>query len=329
MEPKVSVIIPNYNRANVIGETIDALLKQTLKPFEIIVVDDGSTDNSLQVLKDYGDRIKILQQENKGPGAARNKGVLASSGEFIQFMDSDDVPSLNKLEVQVSALQRENADLVLGPWIKGWFDDAVFEPENMVLQNKELPAHKSVLEWFLTEWSMVFQQALVRRDQLFKVGLYDEEMKIMEDADLFVKLLLEDSKIIFEQESLTLYRLGSDDKLTNNGASNERKLKDNLSFYEKLFGYSNSMDVYGDKKFQLKLFHLIKELENYGVSIEESEVYINKAHWSLRFFAIRKRIKQGLQQRIKGHRWSAPYQASKLGIEHKKLISQLGYKLKE
>src|SRR5579864_366780 len=94
----VSVIVPNYNRETLIGETISNLLAQTLPPSEIIVVDDGSTDKSVDVIRSFGDKIKLIQQSNQGPGAARNAGLRIATGDFIQFQDSDDLFSLNKIE---------------------------------------------------------------------------------------------------------------------------------------------------------------------------------------------------------------------------------------
>ena len=82
----LSVIIPNYNRAALIGETLDNVFAQTRPPDEVIVVDDGSTDDSVAVIERYGARITLIRQANAGPGAARNRGLAAARGELIQFM---------------------------------------------------------------------------------------------------------------------------------------------------------------------------------------------------------------------------------------------------
>src|ERR1700677_1213804 len=95
---KVSVIIPNFNREALIGETISNLLNQTMAPDEIIVIDDGSKDKSVEVIRSFGDQLTLIQQTNQGPGAARNAGLRIATGEFIQFQDSDDLYSRNKLE---------------------------------------------------------------------------------------------------------------------------------------------------------------------------------------------------------------------------------------
>lgn len=325
--PKISVIIPNYNRANVIGYTIEAILNQSLKPHEIIVVDDGSTDNSIEVLQQFGDKIKLLTQENKGPSAARNKGVLESSGEFVQFMDSDDIPSLNKLEVQSKVALQANADIVIGPWVRGWFNEKTFTPENIVLQTQPLPKKRTVLEWFLTDWSMVFQQALVRKDLLIEVGLYNEEMIVMEDGDLFVKLLLAKAKVVFEQESLTLYRLGSEDKLTNQGSSIKHKLVDHFTFYKLLFSYANTLKIYRNIDFQLKLYKLVVELKRFQIDTKELHPFMYTTPIVLKLYALKKRISLGLKHRIKGHRWSKTYCPSRITDLQKALIEKLGYKL--
>ena len=90
MSTKFSVIIPVYNREALIRETLDSVFAQTYDDYEVIVVDDGSTDDTVSVLEEYADRITILQQENQGPGAARNTGIRQACGEYVAFLDSDD-----------------------------------------------------------------------------------------------------------------------------------------------------------------------------------------------------------------------------------------------
>ena len=133
----ISVIIPAYNRAGLIGETLQSLLNQTVPAKEIIVVDDGSTDGTaetaLEILKsgeaeklkisegNPWPEFKVIRQDNAGPGAARNRGLAEATGEFIHFFDSDDIAAPNKHEVQLQALLESGVDIAYGPWVKGRF----------------------------------------------------------------------------------------------------------------------------------------------------------------------------------------------------------------
>jgi glycosyltransferase involved in cell wall biosynthesis len=140
----ISVIIPAYNRAGLIGETLQSLLKQTLPAKEIIVVDDGSTDGTAEEVEHefsvfreqfsgnsksniQNPTFKVLRQQNAGPGAARNRGLAEATGEFIHFFDSDDIASPNKHEVQLHALLETGADIACGPWVKGRFGNLTTE----------------------------------------------------------------------------------------------------------------------------------------------------------------------------------------------------------
>jgi len=104
--PLVSAIIPTYNRAHVICDAVESILAQTYREIEVIVVDDGSKDDTLPRLKQYGDRIRVVSQANAGPAAARNRGIAVAQGELIAFLDSDDLWLSTKIERQVALLQR-------------------------------------------------------------------------------------------------------------------------------------------------------------------------------------------------------------------------------
>ena len=109
----VSVIIPTYNRANLIKRSVESVLNQTYKNLELLIIDDGSTDNTKKIIDTLNDkRIIYIKQQNQGASAARNKGIENARGEYIAFQDSDDVWHLDKLEKQIIALQRNSADVV-------------------------------------------------------------------------------------------------------------------------------------------------------------------------------------------------------------------------
>src|ERR1700748_3370934 len=104
--PLVSIIIPVYNAQKYLAETINSALAQTWPNKEIIIVDDGSTDNSFQIAKNFeNDKVRVYYQENRGAGAARNKGLREAKGNYIQFLDADDLISNNKAEEQINLLK--------------------------------------------------------------------------------------------------------------------------------------------------------------------------------------------------------------------------------
>lgn len=331
----ISVIIPNYNRATLVGETINNMLNQSLPPHEVIVVDDGSTDNSVEVIKSFGDRVTLIQQPNQGPGAARNAGLEIASGELIQFMDSDDIASLNKLEIQAKTLEKENADIVYGPWAKVWFNKDLVRLQNVVLQQKPLPKTRSPLHWFLTSWSMVFQQCLVRKSLLNKVGGYREDMQLYEDGELFLRLLLAGAKLVHEDRSLTLYRLGDSNKLTESGSTQTRKLLDKAKFYlivGELLARNYQQQLLDDFEFNLRIWQTFNELNkslvnDRSLSKNLEQIIGNCNPYIMKYYTWIEKKSKGLKQRLYGHRWSSCYQANIPNSQQQELLANLGFQV--
>src|SRR3990172_13226391 len=106
MNPKISVIIPTYNRAAYLAEALNSVISQTYKDFELIVVDDGSTDNTEEAVRRFTVDIKYIYQKNQGVSAARNRGISESGGEFLSFLDSDDLWEKRKLEKQIDFFEK-------------------------------------------------------------------------------------------------------------------------------------------------------------------------------------------------------------------------------
>ena len=147
--PKVSVIIPTYNRAHLVGRAIRSVLNQTYQDFEIIVVDDGSTDNTEEVVKSFNDpRIRYIRhEENKGAAAARNTGIKAAKGKFIAFQDSDDEWLPKKLEKQMEAF--DNASPKVGVVYTGFWSiegNVKRYSLNKEIVHKEGDIHSQILQ---------------------------------------------------------------------------------------------------------------------------------------------------------------------------------------
>jgi glycosyltransferase involved in cell wall biosynthesis len=105
MQALVSVVIPNYNNGQYLAEAISSVMSQTYKNIEIIVIDDGSTDDSNEILESFGSKILLIKQKNQGAASARNQGIRSAKGDYIAFLDSDDIWKPNKVELQVSKIQ--------------------------------------------------------------------------------------------------------------------------------------------------------------------------------------------------------------------------------
>jgi glycosyltransferase involved in cell wall biosynthesis len=228
----VSVVIPTYNRASLVGETIQNMLNQSLRPEEIIVVDDGSTDNSREVISSFGGIVRLISQPNLGPGAARNAGLKVATGEFIQFMDSDDLASHNKLHVQLKALEATGADFAYGPWGRCIIENRTIKFTERILQAEPVPSGKPMLEWFLSGWSLVFQNCLFRRSILEKAGFYRTDLMPSEDSEYFIRILLAGARHVHTPECLVFYREHSQHKITATGTSSIHRAKDWSNFLE-------------------------------------------------------------------------------------------------
>jgi len=185
--PTVSVIIPTYNRARLIKRAIQSVLNQTYQDFEIIVVDDGSTDNTEEVVKSFNDpRIRYIRHEkNKGTAAARNTGIKAARGKFIAFQDSDDEWLPEKLEKQMKVF--ENAPAKVGVVYTGFWrienNKKIYIPFSWVKQ-KEGNVHKELLKGNFIGLPTV----LIKKECFRKGGMFDEKLPRFQDWELVIRL---------------------------------------------------------------------------------------------------------------------------------------------
>ena len=184
---RVSITIPTYNRAHLLGRAIQSVLDQTYQDFEIIVVDDGSTDRAEEVVKSFDDeRVRYIRHEvNKGCAAARNTGIKAARCEYIAFQDSDDEWLPDKLEKQMKVFEKVSPKVGVvytGFWrIKN--DKKTYIPSSKVSQ-KEGDIHKTLLKG-----NFVSPPAVVVKRECFKrAGMFDEELSPLEDWELWIRI---------------------------------------------------------------------------------------------------------------------------------------------
>ncbi len=193
-QPLVSVIIPTYNRAHIVYESIDSVLGQTYSNHEVIVVDDGSTDDTLSKLSSYGDRIKLVSQRNGGPAAARNRGLVEARGELIAFQDSDDLWLPEKLERQVSLMERAGRSVpcCLTNISMRWSDREI---TSFGVSWLNAPIREGIwsnpAEVLATRFVLFNQAVMIRREVLDRIGGFDESIRFQEDYELPLRLSLE------------------------------------------------------------------------------------------------------------------------------------------
>lgn len=180
---RVSVIIPTYNRGWTIGEAVDSVLAQDYRDFELIVVDDGSTDNTPEVLDAYRGTIKVFRQENKGVSAARNRGIAEASGRFIAFLDSDDLWLPQKLSRQVEFFNT-TPDALICQTEEVWIRSGVRVNPKKRHQKPSGMIFEPSLALCLVSPSAV----MIRRSLLEIVGNFDETLPACEDYDLWLRI---------------------------------------------------------------------------------------------------------------------------------------------
>lgn len=187
-----------------IGQTLRSVFTQTLLPFEVIVVDDHSTDDLRGALNEFGNRVTLLTSDGTGPGAARNKGLKHASGDAIQFLDSDDLLSHNKFQVQAKLLKNASADFVYGPYVKAIEEKGKWRQTDVVMQYHPLPG-RSLKNLVLEGWCLT-QTILFNRQFLNSVGWWREDLMTHEDYEYGLRIALKAINYIHENETCVLYR---------------------------------------------------------------------------------------------------------------------------
>ena len=201
-DPLVSIIIPNYNHAQYVGDAIWSVLTQEYRNFEIIVVDDGSTDNSREVITQFGDKVQYIHQKNAGLSAARNTGIKASKGVLIGVLDADDMYESIFLSTLVVTLQ-ENPDAD-GVYCGYQFVD---HKNNLLPQIEARPVdHDKLYDALLDGNFFVPESIFLRRYVYDNVGLFDETLRACEDWDVWLRVTKK-YKIVHSPNILTRHRI--------------------------------------------------------------------------------------------------------------------------
>lgn len=210
--PTVSVIMPVYNAVKYLANTIESILNQTYKDFELILIDDGATDGSSEICKDYAQkdsRIIYINQQNKGICAARNKGILIANGKYLAFSDHDDIYELNYLQRLYDLAEESNADVVKCS-VKYYNQDSSGKiKEEYSILKEEVILHRDIIDrycefpiCFWGVWNALYKRELIRKNFIE----FDETMKYGQEDFMFnIELLPHITKMASTSECLYVH----------------------------------------------------------------------------------------------------------------------------
>ncbi|HEY9851383.1 MAG TPA: glycosyltransferase family A protein [Leptolyngbyaceae cyanobacterium] len=207
MTPLVSIIIPCYNAEFWIAETLQSALSQTWQSKEIIVVDDGSTDKSLAIIRKFNSpQVKVIVQKNIGASSARNRALKEAQGDFIQYLDADDLLAPDKIERQVQLLKNGNSDCVAaGEWARFLNSPKEAKILPQAVWNDMLP-----VDWLICSWKgggmMPIHAWLVPHTIAQKAGIWNEQLSLNDDGEYFFRVVLASQGVKFCPGAKSYYR---------------------------------------------------------------------------------------------------------------------------
>lgn len=270
---KVSIIIPCYNSEKYIDKCINSIINQTYNNWEAIIVDDGSNDNSYEMLKQYSEKnekIKIISQRNYGPSIARNNAIKYSNGHYLMFVDSDDYIHENMIEELIKYAKIRNSDIVTCGYYE--IKDSNLKPINNFINNKIIDSRQFLLEKILLTsggviWGKLYRSEIIKKNNI----LFNPDIKICEDQLFNIEILSKSSKIDFMEKNLYFYNLNNNFSLTSTSSINninnqilvQRLLRDRL----------NNLNLYNYKTEEILGRRLYNHIYNFIYFYIKSEIY--------------------------------------------------------
>ncbi|BFM42278.1 hypothetical protein CFS9_09190 [Flavobacterium sp. CFS9] len=302
-KPLVSIIIPAYNRAHLIGETLDSLIGQTYSNWECIIVDDNSSDKTEETVKLYQEkdsRFKLVLKSNedkKGASVSRNIGLKIANGDYIQFLDSDDILAVNKLEEQIHLLSNED-EFVISTCKWGRFDH-IGEPFKLNENNPDYRGFDSAKEYFdligLYGGFFPSHSFLMNKKLITLSDYWNESLTMNDDGEFFFRVLLNCSKIVFAGNTYVLYRnnVSGENLSLLQTTEKAHSLVNSWKIIESLYytTYGDSDSAFINKKKQGIYFGIKREFPKV---IAENKVFfkqqIKNDTFSLKLAKLKKRI---------------------------------------
>lgn len=229
MAIKVSILIPCYNAEQWVAASIESALNQTYPNTEIVVIDDGSTDSSLDIIQSFGNKVIWRTQPNQGGNFTRNNLLDLATGEWVQFLDSDDYLKPEKIAHQVAVIEESNThlDVVCSPALTEYHEDGGLRYEASAVLEPEDP-------WvLLAKWALPQTGgSLWRKEAITDVGGWDESMTCCQEHDLYSRLLIGDKKFGYLHQSEAIYRIWSTETVSRKNPL--KPLKNRLMIKDRL-----------------------------------------------------------------------------------------------
>lgn len=223
--PLVSIIIPVYNAEKYLEECLHSVAKQTWQQFEIIIVNDGSTDNSEEIIKGFHEeRIRYFKIKNQGQCKASNYGLAQATGEYIKFLDADDLINETHIESLLKVLDGSQAAIASCAWAR-FYEDDVSDAPLIAATNWR---NAEPLDWIKMTMSEMYDMMpgwlwLIPKKLIEKAGGWDERLSLNNDFEFSIRLLLQSSSVLFTPEAIHYYRSGNDNTLSSIGSEQSYK----------------------------------------------------------------------------------------------------------
>lgn len=228
-KPKISIIIPCYNVAKYLKECLDSVVNQTLKDIEIICINDGSTDNTLNILEEYAkedDRIRVFSQENKGVAVARNIGLEQVQGEYIMFADPDDYFIKNAFKIALNKIEDTNSDICIFNHYE-LNENEITENKNFNVTNK---TKENLVEYSIYVWDKIYRTKFIKRNNI----TFCEGLKTAEDVTFSLICLFNKAKYTILKKPLYVYRIDN----PNSATKDPNNIKNDILAFRTIYNLS-------------------------------------------------------------------------------------------
>jgi hypothetical protein len=272
----ISVIVPCYNQAHFLDETLNSILNQSYTNWECIIVNDGSPDNTENIAKKWikkDQRFKYISKENGGLSSARNHGLKVAKGDFIQFIDSDDLLSFDKFKKSINAFKNQDAAIVITNFIRFKKKLHQFKKAFCRLENQEFTYDSILLQWD-REFSIPIHCGIFKKEIIGNIR-FNEKLRAKEDWFFWIQFFKSSPKVVFINENLAQYRMHQKGMTKNNSLMEENLKK----VY--LFIFNSLDDTYKEKFFE----RLMQELEH---SKQDFKRYKDNVFYRKIFYKLKK-----------------------------------------